>query len=257
MILNYQYHLPEQNNKKVTLVFIHGLFGSLSNLGMLVRAFEQEYPILQVDLRNHGESGHSLIMNYEVMAQDVLETINQLKIQNFIVIGHSMGGKVAMQLAQYAAERLKKLIILDIAPVAYQQRHHDEIFEALITVENAEIQSRKEATEIMQNYIKEIGVVQFLLKSFAQGQWKFNVKALIENYQNIIDWNEQNVWAGETLFIRGGRSDYLAKSEYVEKINKAFPHAIIDTVENAGHWLHAEKTAEVTDLILNFINKGN
>lgn len=252
MILNYEYQQAKNATSQKTLVFIHGLFGSLSNLGMLVRAFESEYAIVQLDVRNHGESEHDDQVTYELMADDVMQTLKHLNIQHFSVIGHSMGGKVAMKLADIAGGLLERIIILDIAPFAYQRRHHDQIFESLKAVEHAHITTRKEATEIMQANIQEPGVIQFLLKSFQQGQWKFNVKALHDNYANIISWQEIDPCMKPILFLKGEHSDYISEDEHYEAIDKQFPFAQLVVVKNSGHWLHAEKTIEVTDQIKRF-----
>ena len=240
MLLNYQYQQAKSETHQGTLVFIHGLFGSLSNLGMLVRAFENDYAIVQLDLRNHGESRHDDQIDYLVMAQDVLETLAHLNIQQFSVIGHSMGGKVAMKLTEIAGEGLESIAILDIAPFAYQQRHHDQIFEALIAVEQAQVSTRKEATEIMQSYIQEMGVIQFLLKS------------LLAHYENIISWQEIEPWMKPTLFLKGEHSDYISQDAHFESIQDQFPFSQLIIIKNAGHWLHAEQTIEVTDQIKRF-----
>lgn len=252
MLLNYEYQQAKKEIRKGTLVFIHGLFGSLSNLGMLVRAFENEYSIVQLDLRNHGESAHDQQVTYELMAQDVMQTLRHLNIQNFSVIGHSMGGKVAMKLTEIAGDQLERIVVLDIAPFAYQQRHHDQIFESLKSVQRSHISTRKEATEMMQTHIKELGVIQFLLKSFQQGEWKFNVRALQNNYGNIISWQEIAPWLKPTLFLKGEHSDYISQDEHYESIEKQFPFAQLSVIQSAGHWLHAEQTIEVTDQIKRF-----
>lgn len=128
MLLNYQITQNEPESNLPPLVFIHGLFGSLSNLGMIARAFQEQRTVIQLDVRNHGKSAHRDDMNYAVMAQDVLETLNSLNIEQFSVVGHSMGGKVAMTLAPLAAERLQQLVLLDICPFAYSENRHDQIF---------------------------------------------------------------------------------------------------------------------------------
>ncbi|WP_296281947.1 alpha/beta fold hydrolase [uncultured Acinetobacter sp.] len=254
MLLNYQYdQATTSDNGSPTLVLIHGLFGSLSNLGMIARAFQEKFNILQVDVRNHGHSAHADDMNYESMATDVLETIDHLNIQQFIVIGHSMGGKIAMKLADLAPTRLQKLIVLDMTPFAYKENHHDQIFKALFAVEEAQVESRKDATEIMRQYLKEEMVIQFLLKSWSKGKWLFNVQVLFKDYPTILGWTDQSVNAVPTLFIRGGNSPYLSKPEHFEAIDKQFSNHQIQVVENAGHWLHAEKPTEVNELILAFI----
>ena len=214
MILNYEYH-QKLEGETHPLVFIHGLFGSLSNLGMLARAFQNSHSVIQLDLRNHGKSPQSTEMDYREMANDVLETLDVIGIDKFSVIGHSMGGKVGMQLA-LISERVEQLVVLDIAPFAYQERHHDEIFKALIAVQNAQIQSRQQAVEIMREYIHSDMVIQFLLKSFSKGQWLFNVDALYKQYDQIIGWeNIGNTWQQPVLFIKGGESPYISNTEHI------------------------------------------
>ncbi|WP_180165528.1 alpha/beta fold hydrolase [Acinetobacter sp. YH12049] len=252
MILNYEYH-QKLEGETHPLVFIHGLFGSLSNLGMLARAFQNSHSVIQLDLRNHGKSPQSTEMNYREMANDVLETLDVIGIDKFSVIGHSMGGKVAMQLA-LISERVVQLVVLDIAPFAYQERHHDEIFKALIAVQNAQIQSRQQAVEIMREYIHFDMVIQFLLKSFSKGQWLFNVDALYKQYDQIIGWeNIENTWQQPVLFIKGGESPYISKVEHTNTIEQQFPNAKIVEIEGAGHWLHAEKTTEAIEQIQNYL----
>ncbi|WP_163123978.1 alpha/beta fold hydrolase [Acinetobacter portensis] len=253
MILNYEFHKNPKTNESETIVFIHGLFGNLSNLGMLARAFLETHHVVQIDVRNHGKSEHSSEMNYVLMAQDVLETLDHLAVHNFNVVGHSMGGKIAMKLADFAKDRLQKLIVLDMTPFAYQESHHDSVFKALMAVENAHISSRQEALVIMREILSEEMVIQFLMKSFNKGKFLFNVNTLYEHYSEILAW-ENICCETSALFIRGGASPYLKKDIHVEAVQQQFPNAKIETVDGAGHWLHAEKTAEVLVLIKSFLN---
>jgi len=254
MLLNYQYdQLSSEGNQATTVVLIHGLFGSLSNLGMVARPLKEKFNVLQIDVRNHGLSGHSDDMNYQLMSEDVLETLDHLKIQNFIVIGHSMGGKISMKLADLAQARMQKLIVLDVTPIAYQENHHDQIFKALFAVENAQIQTRKEAYEIMHQYLTEEMVIQFLLKSWSKGKWLFNIHALFNHYSDILSWDSQTQNSIPTLFIKGGKSPYISKPEHFEVIQQQFNHLKIEVVDGVGHWLHAEKPDAVNQLIHDFI----
>lgn len=254
MQLHVQTHSPTATGQYPSLVFIHGLFGSLSNLGMLARAFEEKYHVIQIDLRNHGKSKHVESMDYLEMAQDVLDTLDHLKVDKFSVIGHSMGAKVAMKMTEIAGNRLEQLVVLDMAPVAYQQNHHDQIFKALFAVNEADVSSRKEATEIMNHYISEAGVIMFLLKSWSQGQWLFNVNTLSNSYSEILSWKDVPVWQQQTLFIRGGNSDYISRTEHLSAIERQFPQHQLITIEDAGHWLHAEKTDKVISVLQNLLN---
>lgn len=253
MILHYEIH-KNQNSERTPIVFIHGLFGSLSNLGMLARAFLDTHTVVQLDVRNHGKSGHSSEMNYDLMAKDVIETLDELGLTEVSLIGHSMGGKIAMHTAYLAPSRVAHLVVLDIAPFAYQQNHHDQIFKALLAVEQAEIQTRQQAIELMKAFISEDMVIQFLLKSFSKGKWLFNIQALYAHYADILSWQEQTAWSKPTVFLRGTASPYIAKSEYVDAISRQFPNAKIVDIEGAGHWLHAEKTVEVLEQLQHYLN---
>ena len=253
MLLHHEFHPCMQQPAQGCLVFIHGLFGSLSNLGMLARAFEQDYDILQLDLRNHGLSGHCDSMSYTEMAEDVLQTVTELGIEKLILIAHSMGGKVAMKLTALAPTRVQGLVVLDIAPVSYQQRHHDHIFTALNAVTQAHLETRQQATELMGEYIAEAGVIPFLLKSFHRGQWRFNVSALEKNYAEIIVWQTQAAWQHPCLFLRGANSAYVAKPEFQQAVQQQFPQATLSTIEDAGHWLHAEQTTAVIAEIQHYL----
>ena len=252
MILNYQLQQTEQPSDLEPIVLIHGLFGSLSNLGMLARAFDQR-TVIQLDVRNHGLSEHSEQMNYDLMAQDVLDTLDELNIQKFSLIGHSMGGKISMKVAEKAENRVVRLIVLDITPFAYQENHHEQIFKALFAVQEAAPQSRVQATEIMKQFVREDMVIQFLLKSFTQGKWRFNLNAIFAHYSEILSWNEINPYTSPVLFLRGGVSPYIHKPEHFEAIQQQFPNAEVKEILNAGHWLHAEKTNEVLLEIQNFL----
>ena len=253
MILNHQYQQHLSSNL-TPMVFIHGLFGSLSNLGMLARHFAETRSVLQVDVRNHGGSGHSDIINYQVMAQDVIDTLIDLGIEQFVVIGHSMGGKIAMKLAEIAQEKIEKVIVLDIAPVQYYKQHHAEIFEALFAVEKENPSSRIDAAKIMRKFIQEEMVIQFLLKSFNKGKWMFNVSALFDHYADIMQWESIQPFKKPTLFLRGELSFYISKPEHYAAIEEQFLDHDIELIQGAGHWLHGEKPKEVLEKIESFLN---
>lgn len=255
MLLNNQIH-QNKDSKLVPVVFIHGLFGSLTNLGMLARHFMEGRTVVQLDIRNHGLSGHDQDLSYTLMAKDVLETLDALGIQDFVAIGHSMGGKIAMVLADLTQDRMQQLIVLDMAPVQYSENHHDQIFKALFAVEEANVASRAQATEVMSLYIKENSVIQFLLKSFNKGQWLFNLKALYTHYSDILSWQTLAPHALNTLFLKGGRSFYISQPEHFQAIAVQFPNHHVKTIEDAGHWLHAEKRTEVLTAIDEFLVKA-
>lgn len=253
MILNYQLQHHETSVLS-PMVFIHGLFGSLSNLGILARYFSEQRTVLQIDVRNHGLSAHSSDLNYQLMAEDVLETLSSLNIQKFVVVGHSMGGKIAMKLADLARVQTERLVVLDITPIQYHESHHTEIFKALFAVQQANVASRLEAAKIMREYIDEEMVIQFLLKSFNKGQWLFNVQALFDHYPDIMAWEKVEKVNQPALFLRGGNSFYISKPEHFAAINEQFSQAKIECIENTGHWLHGEKPDEVIQHMRAFLN---
>ena len=253
MILNYQLHHHETSTVS-PMIFIHGLFGSLSNLGVLARHFSEQRTAIQIDVRNHGLSGHSSDINYQLMAEDVLETLSSLNVHKFVVVGHSMGGKIAMKLADLAREQTEKLVVLDITPIQYHESHHAEIFKALFAVQQENVASRLEAAKIMRKYIHEEMVIQFLLKSFNKGQWLFNVQALFDHYPDIMAWEKVEKINRPALFLRGGDSFYISKPEHFAAINEQFSQAKIEVIENTGHWLHGEKPDEVIKYMQAFLN---
>ncbi|MBE2893739.1 alpha/beta fold hydrolase [Spirabiliibacterium falconis] len=253
--LHYQWQNAQKTASTTpTIVLLHGLFGDLNNLGVIARAFAQDYPVLKIDLRNHGHSFHRSEMNYELMAQDVIALLDHLHIENIIPIGHSMGGKTAMAVADKLGTRVNKLVVLDIAPVAYGNNGHDDVFHALFEVQKAKPSTRQEAKPILQRHILAEGVQQFMLKSFdaaSPERFLFNLTALYQNYNHIMGWQTVHINI-PTLFIRGGHSNYVADS-YLSAIHAQFSDAHIVTIENAAHWLHAEKPSAVINAIQTFL----
>ena len=155
---------------------------------MLARELVTDHDILQVDMRNHGLSGRSDEMTYAAMAQDLRDTLDANDLQKVTLIGHSMGGKAVMALTALAPERINGLVVIDVAPVDYDVRRHDEIFAAINAVTEAGAATRQQAAAVMREHLDEEGVVQFLLKSFVDGQWRFNVPVLWNQYNNIVGW---------------------------------------------------------------------
>ncbi|VTQ54027.1 lipolytic enzyme [Campylobacter jejuni] len=254
--MKLHYRLQEADvagSTALPVLLIHGLFGTLDNLGILARDLRKQHNVLQVDLRNHGQSGRAGEMSYAAMAQDLVETLDEVGFQKIIVIGHSMGGKAAMALTALIPDRIERLIAIDVAPVDYHVRRHDEIFAAINAVTDAGLRDRTSATECMREYIKEDGVIQFLLKSFQQGEWRFNVPVLLSEYDTITGWEEVPPWDHPALFIRGGLSPYV-QDEYRDAIARQFPQAKAHVVAGAGHWVHAEKPDAVLRAVHRFID---
>ncbi len=243
MKLNYRL----QGNGPI-IVLLHGLFGNLDNLGVIARDLQHDFQTLQVDLRNHGLSPHSSDINYRLMAEDLLSLFDELALNDITVVGHSMGGKVAMMLTELAAERIARLVIIDMAPVAYPERHHDDVFAALNAVTESKVTQRTQAAEIMRKSGLHEGVISFLLKSFNDGEWRFNVPALQQHYSDIIGWHEVSEWNKPVMFIRGELSPYIQDS-YRPAIARQFPQARAYVAAGCGHWVHAEKPQQVIRVI--------
>ncbi|WP_325892121.1 alpha/beta fold hydrolase [Grimontia sp. NTOU-MAR1] len=242
------------------LLLIHGLFGSLDNLGGLAKVLAEHYQVYQIDLPNHGQSPRSANVDYVSQATAVKDFLDQQKLEKVSVVGHSMGGKVAMMLAQLHPDHLEDLVVMDIAPVEYKVRRHDAVLAGLNASMAQPILSRKDAEAALAEHILEPGVRQFLLKSLAKQEngtfdWRFNVPTLETHYLDITGWPEQGVFEGETLFLKGANSDYIA-AEHRADIERQFPRAKAHVIANTGHWLHAEKPATVARVITRFLTNS-
>ncbi|MDR2263230.1 esterase [Enterobacter soli] len=253
MKLNTRAQSAQSPNNNSPIVLVHGLFGSLDNLGVLARDLVSDHDILQVDMRNHGLSGRSPEMTYAAMAQDLLDTLDANHLEKVTLIGHSMGGKAVMALTALAPERISGLVVIDVAPVDYDVRRHDEIFAAINAVTDAGVSTRQQAAAIMREHLNEEGVVQFLLKSFVDGQWRFNVPVLWDQYSEIVGWQPVPAWQHPTLFVRGGNSPYVTEACRDELIRQ-FPEARAHVIAGAGHWVHAEKPEAVLRAIRRYLS---
>jgi esterase len=235
-----------------TIVLLHGLFGSLDNLGVLARDLQRDYTVLSLDLRNHGRSPHGAEMNYTLMVQDLVALLQALSLPPVILLGHSMGGKVSMAMALLASQWIKQLLVLDIAPVAYTHQHHDLVFKGIQAVVDAEVVQRQAAVKILRALNLKEATLQFLLKSFYQGQWRFNWPVLQGCYSAVSGWDIAGSWEGPTCFIGGQYSDYLL-STYHAQLRKQFPRAVIHRLPQAGHWLASEQPERVLQIVRKFV----
>lgn len=257
MKLNYEVSGPTD---APAVVLIHGLFGDLDNLKSISRALNSDYRVINVDVRNHGQSPWSDTMTFSEMAKDVLEVLAQEEIEDAYFLGHSMGGKIAMEIALQHAERVLALVIADIAPVAYDARH-STIIDALCAVDLSRINSRQDADEQLAESIETKGVRQFLLKNLRKQEdgrwcWRMNLQALENCYPELIGSPaEAGCYNGPVLFIRGGDSDYI-QSKHRDAILQRFPQAQSKTIEGVGHWLHAEKPNVFNGLVSRFLDEN-
>ena len=236
------------------VVVLHGLFGSARNLTGLTRALAASHRVLAMDLRNHGGSGHDPAMDYEVMAADVAETMDEHGVPAAGVAGHSMGGKVAMQLALHKPERVARLVVADIAPVPYPS-HFGGFTRAMLAVPPEA--SRAEADALLTPDVPDPAVRGFLLHNFRPGQgWRIGLEEIAASLPRVETWQDfVACFTGPALFVTGARSDYvLPKDRPV--ILRLFPAARFVTIKDAGHWLHAEQPAAFNATVTAFLAPG-
>lgn len=240
------------------LIILHGLFGSADNWQTLGKAFAENFQVYFVDQRNHGRSEHMIVHTYDSMAEDLEAFMEQEGIEKAHLLGHSMGGKTVMRFTQMFEEKVISLVVADMGIKSYPP-HHQLILEALNSFDPAEISSRSEAEDELRKYIKEEGIVQFLLKNLYRSKpkgyaWRFNLPVLEAAMSDILEELPDMQVNTQTLFIRGEKSDYI-QDEDMEDIKVLFPHAEFETVSNAGHWLHAENPEEFFSKVNAYLKK--
>lgn len=263
--LSPTFALMQLNHKTIgsgdPLVILHGLFGMLDNWQTLGKRFGESRMSVLVDQRNHGKSPHADAVDYPSLAADLAQFLEDQWMHEVDILGHSMGGKVAMQYALNFPDRVRKLIVVDMG-VKQFPRGHDEIFAAMrsvpLTVEEGEEPlSRSQIDDLLSEHISEPGVRMFLMKNLKRNKelgydWKMNLDALEKGYDDILKPVMGEPWRGEALFIRGGKSGYI-KDEDWPGIQAMFPNAQLKTIEGAGHWVHAEAPDEVFALVESFL----
>ena len=240
------------------LLILHGFLGMSDNWKTLGKEFaDAGFQVHLIDQRNHGRSPHSEDFSYLLMAKDIKEYCDAHKLENCILLGHSMGGKTAMLAASLFPHIIEKLIVADIAP-KYYAPHHQQILEGLQAVDRASLSSRGEAEDLLSQYVKEAGVRLFLLKNL---YWKskgklalrFNLDSLVQNVENVGEaLPEDAFFSKPTLFLRGGNSNYIT-SEDIPLIKSHFPEAEVETIPNVGHWLHAENKDAFFTAVMRFL----
>ncbi|MBK5279795.1 MAG: alpha/beta fold hydrolase [Bacteroidia bacterium] len=240
------------------LVILHGLFGSSDNWFTLAKTFSLHFKVYLIDMRNHGQSPHSEDFNYKLLAEDLEEFLENNAIEKPFIIGHSMGGKAAMNLAVKRPDMVSKLIVVDIVPKSYPV-HHDHILEGLDAIQLEKLSSRSDADQFLSRHIPEAEVRQFLLKNLTRKpeggfEWKINLKAIHNHIEEIGEGMQYpGKFEGPTLFIKGGRSNYFSNGDE-ELIKSIFTNATFSTLDS-GHWVQAEKPVEFADSVMNFLSK--
>jgi esterase len=241
------------------LIILHGLLGSADNWRSMSRRLGAHYKVFAVDLRNHGRSPHSDIFDYDVMIADLREFMEQQTLRRITLLGHSIGGKVAMQFAIDYPEQVERLVIVDVAPKPYEpsQRY---ILEALRSLDLTRYKSFGDVDAALAAKISDKSLRQFLLKNLARDEnrrlrWKVDLEAIERNYDKLgRGLTPERTFDKPTLFIRGGRSNYIEDDD-AYLIRQIFPQADIATLLEAGHWVHADRPEEFFQTVLNFLNR--
>lgn len=255
-MLNYRVY--GDLNQQRPLLVLHGLLGSLDNWHTFAKSQEGKRPIVALDLRNHGNSPHVAGMAYQEMVGDVNEVLTHLGIRDYDLMGHSMGGKVAMVMALQHAAHLQRLIVVDIAPKVNPPRHQD-LLQVMLTMPLATIKNRKQADEWLIPVVNHPFERGFLLKNLGRRSdgsfyWQCNLSEIVRHYLKICGFPQLEAqFTAPTLFIRGGQSDYVQDSDW-PAIQQLFPNAQLNTLATAGHLPHVQTPGEFTTLVEQFLD---
>ena len=239
------------------LIVLHGLLGSHQNLLPACRAFAEHFHVFAIDQRNHGHSPHHDDMSYELMAEDIAHFMDKHSLATVHVLGHSMGGKTAMQFALNHPERIRKLIVVDMSPRTYGPRFA-KLLNALRELRPGQFKTRVEADHALAQSVPEESLRQFVLKNLIPDdnggyKWRNNIEGIAANYDRLREAvNAPKPFAGESLFLLGGKSDYVGDADRLE-IKRLFPSAQFATIAGAGHWVHAEKPDAFAEAALDFL----
>lgn len=239
------------------LIILHGLFGSRENWHSISVRLSEHFRVFALDQRNHGESSRHSTMDYRNMAEDVHEFMVARHLEPAHVLGHSMGGKTAMQLALLHPEAVQSLTSVDMAPRAYSPRHRKAL-EGLLALDLASFQTRKQMEDALEPWVPELAVRRFLLKNVQRDpggsfQWGIGLQEILQNYSRLSEALESDrPYSGPALFVRGAQSDYLVEDD-LECIRRLFPKAQLATVPEAGHLLHVENPKIFLALLLEFL----
>lgn len=243
------------------LIILHGIFGISDNWVTLGKRLAEKFSVYIPDQRNHGQSPHSVTFNYFALADDLHEFIREHKLEKPMIIGHSMGGKVAMTFALEHPEMVDKLVVVDISPRKYPGRNvHFDMISAMMAVNFDAVHSREEVEQLLETSIPNKRIRLFVMKNLYRKtrttfDWRLNLEALSANMDFVFEGVESSdVYEGPTLFIRGGRSDYIL-DEDTPLIMKLFPRARIQTIDKASHWVHADAPTELCRLFSLFLGK--
>ena len=240
------------------VVILHGLFGMLDNWQTFAKKLEsKDYMVFLIDQRDHGKSPHTNDFSYPLLSDDLYHFLEDNWIHEVILIGHSMGGKSAIQFTSDHSSIVSKLIVVDIGIKSYSGGH-EKVFEALNAVKLDIVNTRSEIETILTNHLKDKSIVQFFMKNLNRKktggfEWKMNLQLLDKSYKNILaSVNIPEPLENDVLFVKGEKSDYIEEEDKLKIIEK-FPNAQFTTIPNAGHWVHADNPDELFNKVIQFI----
>lgn len=254
------------------MIIIHGLYGSSDNWMGVAKSLSDRFEVWLPDLRNHGRSPHDDSHNYELMRDDMRQMMDDAGMERAVLLGHSMGGKVAMCFAQHHPDRIEKIIVVDIAPKSYKELYrgespnHRDILYAMKKADLNSAKTRRDIDRMLEDTVRSARVRSFLMKNLDRGddgryRWTLNLDVLIRELDNIMDGVNTNCFdpafpltGFPALFIRGEKSPYVV-DEDIETIERIFPSAQLVTIQGAGHWLHAEKPGEFAKAVREFAGR--
>jgi len=247
----------EVRGKGEPLIILHGLFGSLDNWHSIAVKLSENFKVFTLDQRNHGHSPHSFEMDYRLMAEDVSHFISGQQLMDAFVMGHSMGGKTAMQLALLYPDVVRKLVVVDIAPRRDPPRH-EGILAGLQSLDFNHFKTRREMEEALAPSVPDLSTRRFLLKNAARDEngdfhWRFGLEEIQRNYARLTEAvTSDNPFKKPALFVRGEHSDYFVESD-LQAVQRLFPHALLKTVPAAGHLVHVENSNVFITIVLEFL----
>jgi esterase len=247
----------EVSGKGDPLVILHGLFGSLDNWRGISARLASRFTLFLLDQRNHGRSPHAERMDYSLMAEDVQEFLESQGLREAFVLGHSMGGKTAMQLSLLHPASVSKLIVADIAPRAYPPRH-ERMLAGMLALDLAYFETRSQMEAALAPAVPDVATRQFLLKNVARSEgtrfrWRMGLQQIQSNYKSLTEAiSGPGTFTGPALFIRGANSDYLSETDFPE-IRRLFPRAEFETVQDADHLLHIQKPEVFVRVVTQFL----
>jgi len=242
------------------IIILHGLLGMSDNWVRIAKIFSDmmSAKVIIPDQRNHGISMHHPVFNYDALVDDVLELYDALNIQQAVLLGHSMGGKVAMQFALNEPDRVASLIVADISPVQYKTNRHAELIELMYNIDFSKFQNRKQIEIHLKDRIHDSQLVWFLLKNVHEVSrntygWKLHIESLRLNLEEVFRFDQSDTqFTKKTLFLKGELSDFI-QTEHLPIIKQFFPNYEMKTISNAGHWLHSDNQKEFSDTVIQFL----